>query len=143
MRLVWGANIVPFVVARCGFVRDFGECQAAGVFDSEDRLAAGIVFHDWNPEGGTLEVSAAACNPAWAQRNVIREAFWYVFSNCQMAVTRTSSENRPVRKLWKAFGASEFVIPRLLGRHSDGVIYTLTDDEWNSSRFMRQNNGKA
>ena len=143
MKLVWGADIVPFVVAMCGLARDFGECRTAGVFDKNDQLAAGLVFHEWNPDGGTMELSAAACNPAWTQRDVLREAFGYVFSHCQMAVARTSVENRPVRRLWKAFGASEFVIPRLLGRHADGVIYTLTDDAWNSSKFMRQNNGKV
>lgn len=109
------------------------------VLDGQLRLAAGVVFHNWSPEFGLMEISAAAVSRRWATREVMREAFGYVFgtADCQMAIARCDEKNTAVRKLWSAFGAQEVIIPRLRGRMASEAVLTLTDDAWAQSRFMR------
>lgn len=104
-----------------------------------DDVAAVLIFHNWHPEAGVIEVSAVAGNPKWTQRGVLKEAFDYIYGRlgCQMAVARCDVSNGRVRRLWKAFGASEHIIPRLRGRNADEAILTLTDDAWRASRFAR------
>lgn len=89
-----------------------------------------------------MEVTAAAIDSRWASRTVLRQLFGYVFNAAQLCVARTGTDNQRVRRLWKAFGAKEYIIPRLRGREASEAILTLTDDAWYASRFMRQANGQ-
>lgn len=140
MRLEWGHEdlAVPFAAKRLGFERGFGPCTSA-IITSGDDLAAVLIFHNWHPEAGVIEVSAVADNAQWAQRGILKRAFGYIYGQlqCQVAVARCDVANKRVRRLWKAFGASEHIIPRLRGRDADEAILTLTDDAWQASRFAR------
>lgn len=122
-----------------GLSRGFGECQTACVVNGENHVVAGLIFHNYDPDSGVMEVSAAATSPLWPQRSVLKEAFGYIFdrAGCQMAVARCEQSNDRVRRLWKGFGAREHIIPRLRGRDAAEAILTLTDDAWSASKFMR------
>lgn len=141
MRLEWGHDdlAIPYAAKELGFPRGFGPCTSAVVSNQAHELAAVLVFHNFHPEAGVMEVSAASEDARWAQRGILREAFAYIFekNKCQMAVARCSENNARVRRLWKAFGATETIIERLRGRDESEAILTLTDDAWRASRFMR------
>lgn len=138
MKVIWGANgVEDFVMHYADLPRGFGECVTALVVDSQDQVAAGVVFHNWNPEAEVLEASAAAVNPKWATRSVLAELMGYAFSHCQMIVARTAADNMRVCKLWKAMGASEYIIPRMRGRTASEAILCVTDDAWRKSRLSR------
>ncbi|MDX5370191.1 MAG: hypothetical protein LPL29_12535, partial [Alphaproteobacteria bacterium] len=48
-----------------------------------------------------------------------------------------------IRRMWKALGADEYVIPRLRGRDRDGYITTITKEQWAASPFnLERNHGK-
>ncbi|WP_139103263.1 GNAT family N-acetyltransferase [Pararhodobacter sp. CCB-MM2] len=119
--------------------RDFGHCRTAAVLDASGNMVAGFVFHNWQPETGVIECSGAALSPAWAKRSILKALFGYVFktAGCQMVVARTAEENTRVRRLWKALGAAEYVIPRLRGREASEAILCITDDAWHQSRLSR------
>lgn len=129
--------VVPFVAAVAGLRPDFGNCRTLAVV-SGDRLVAGVVFHNWSPESGVIELTAASVDRRWATRGVMNAVFGYAFSFCQAAVARTAEDNMTVRKLWKAFGAVEYIIPRLRGRAASDAILVLTDDAWAVSRYRRK-----
>ena len=136
----WDARVAAWVARRIpGCERGFGECQALGV-EHKGEIVAGLVFHNWEPESGVIEISAAATDPRWMTRTVIRTALDYAFSQagCQMVVARQAVTNLAPRKAWKALGAKEYIIPRLRGRNEAGSLITLTDDAWNASRFNRE-----
>ncbi len=140
MNVVWNPpGIVAFVASRCDERPDYGNCQTAGVFH-KGALVAGVIFHNWSPKYGVIEVSAASDDPRWATRGVLNELFGYVFSVAQMCVARTDEDNLRTRRLWKAFGATEYIIPRLRGREASEAVETLTDDAWEQSKFMRLDN---
>lgn len=130
-----------WVAAALGFPRGWAQCQCLGVYEGAEPVA-GFVFHNWEPQAGVIEVTAYALSPKWATRANLRALFSYPFDQCgcQMVVARTGVDNRFARRLWQAFGAAEYVIPRLNGRNNDGVLYTLTAEQWAKSRI---NHGKA
>lgn len=130
--------MVAYVANLTGW-RDFGECRTGAVLTEDGSVAAGLVFHNWNPDAGVIEVSGAAEHPGFAQRGVMAEIARYVFGGCgcQMLVARCHEGNEGVRRLFRAAGASEFIIPRLRGRDAAECILTLTDDAWRASRFAR------
>ena len=145
MTPIWAdeADVVPFVAEITGLRADFGNCRTMAVIDKTGRMVAGLIFHNWEPTAGAIEVSAAATSPRWATRAVLKYAFAYCFehSGCQMVVARISEKNTTARRLWVAFGSVEHVIPRLRGRNEAEVISTLTSEAWADSKFMRQRHG--
>lgn len=115
---------------------DFGNCQALGVVDGW-RLVAGVVYHNWNPEGGVIEVSSAAEDPRWASRRILGELWAYPFDlvKCRIAYARMAEGNDRARRLWRAFGADETAIPALRGPDEAEIIATLTREQWQKSRL--------
>src|SRR5215831_21209947 len=71
----------------------FGPCVAIGVAsgpNSEDRLLAVAVYHEWSEAAGTIQISFAAASPRWATRQTIGRLLFYPF------------EQLGVRKVWLA-----------------------------------------
>ena len=99
-----------------------------------DTLAGAMLFHNYHPDAGVIEVSAAATSRRWFTRRVINEALAYVFNEigCQALVMRTSDENSPVLHIGKFLGFEKHTIPRLRGRNKSETILLLTDDKWAS-----------
>lgn len=139
--MIFSDDVAGWVAAHIeGCNRGFGNCKAIGV--ATDRLIAGIVYHNWCPEFETIEVSGAATDKRWMTREVLSGLFDYPFSFCQMIIAQHDRENH-IRRIWKALGADEYVIPRLRGRDRDGFIATLTREQWAKSPFniKRLSNG--
>lgn len=139
MRLLYGHSeeVARWVAQRipdCD--RGFGECQAFGIINDAGFLG-GVVFHNWNPECGTIEVSAAAKSPKWARPHIITELFSYAFGacGCRIVIARQSERNTRARKLWRAFGAKEYVIPDLRADGEAETIFTLKNEDWQKSRL--------
>lgn len=112
--------------------------NAFGTYEG-DKLLGGVVFHNYYPDAGVIEMSAAAVDPRWLTRKMIRAMFGYIFDviGCQMAVLRVSANNSVMLNIGKRFGFQSILIPRLRGRNEDEVILTYTDDQWRESRFNR------
>lgn len=106
------------------------------------EVIGGVVYHNWSPENETIEISAAALDSGWTNRAIVREIFNFPFSFCQMVIAQTDAEN-PVRAVFAKLGAQEIHIPRLMGRHRDGVVCALTDDAWRESKFSGAANGQT
>lgn len=118
--------------------RGFGECATMGVFN-DDALIGVVVFHNWQPEAGVIEISAASTTPKWLRRHVLDRIFTWAFVDreCQMVVARISEENTRLHRIFHAYGFTSRVISRLRGRDEDERIFTLTDDDWHASKFKR------
>ena len=145
MRLIvdYTGGVHDFVQARTGQTHRFGAHQAFGVIDQAGVLAAGWLFHDWNPEAGTIEFSGASVRPGWMTRAILHNLFAYAFDGvgCQMVVTRNRADNTRLHRQLCAFGFDRIDVPRLFGRTEDGVFWMLTDDQWRSGRFYIKGDG--
>ena len=119
--------------------RGFGNCRAIGSIDADGKLIGGVVYHNYQPEAGTIELSSAATTPRWLNRLVLYAIFAYPFEiGCQMALMRVSARNTRLHRQFDALGLRRHPIPRLYGRDEDGIIFTLTDDDWSTWRFKRK-----
>lgn len=95
------------------------------------------MFHNYSPEFGVMEMSAAADSPRWLSRPVLRAMHSYIFNDagCQLAVMRVSEQNERMLRIAAAYGYQAHRIPRLRGRNDAEIVLTLTDDDWKVSRF--------
>jgi hypothetical protein len=130
------AGMVPHVRAR-----GFGPCQAIGVVSEQNELIAGFVYHRLSPEAGVMEISVAALpGQKWLTRMTINMAYHFPFvtCGCQMVIhTVRASHQRLLRPL-AVLGCKMATVERLFGRDEDGIIATLTDDKWATSKFNIQ-----
>lgn len=144
MRLLYGhdeavakfvADLIPSVS-----VHGFGNCRAIGVINADGFLVAGITFHHWWPEAGTIEFSGASTTPRWMTRHILDEIFGYAFDKVgvQMLTTRNSGNNTRLHRQLAAYGFERFDIPRLFGRSEDGVIWTMTEEAYRTGKFHEQ-----
>lgn len=136
MIVEWGP-VANWVAERLPGTPEFGNHQSLVVRDGV-RIVAGVVFHDWQPESGTIELSVAAENRRWATREAFKAVFGYAFSFCRMIVVRTSGENSPALKFWRALGADEYRIKDLNAPGVDLIIHTLTKEQWENSRIGKR-----
>lgn len=57
----------------------FGPAQAIGVLNAADQLVAGVVYHNYDPDCLSVELSFAADTPKWLTRKLICELLNYPF----------------------------------------------------------------
>lgn len=113
--------------------------SSLGVF-KDSRLIAGVLYHNWQPQEGVIELSAGSQSKRWLTRPVLKAMFGLPFDRwgCQLAVLRVSERNRPMIRIAKAYGFDDYRIPRLRGRDEAEHIMTLTDDAWRSNGFHKE-----
>jgi hypothetical protein len=129
----WAANVIwP------GKGMTFGDAACMGVM-LDDKPIACVLFHNWEPHTGVIEMSAASVNRRWITRKTLSAMFEYPFATAgaQMLVTRNSSgpEQKHLHRMLKSYGFVHWLIPRLGGRDKDMLLWTLTDDQWRASHF--------
>lgn len=159
MQIFWGTSeqpevnrgIAQFVASHIkGCERGFSEPYKTMGMIIGDRLIGGVVFHDWQPEAGIIELSGASTDRRWIPRSALWPMFSYVFDQvgCQAAMMRVSATNqmengRGLHRFLKAYGFIEHRIPRLYGRDEDGSVFVLYDDLWRANAFHRENKRTA
>lgn len=129
-----------------GCENGFGKCKAIGIVDEDkSELVAGMVFHDYQPGPGLIQISSASTTPRWLTAEVRHMMFSYPFDQigCQMVVLQVSAKNERMVRIAKAFGFTPYLISRLRGRDEDGYVFTLTDDDWRNSKFTRKIHGQS
>ncbi|WP_162914452.1 N-acetyltransferase [Taklimakanibacter lacteus] len=148
MRLIHGNDdtVAAFVASRIPFcaARGFGPNRAIGVARG-DQVVGGFVFHDYAPEFGVIEMSFASADRRWLTRPVLYHVFSYVFDGigCQMACSRTPASHLSALRITRAYGFRQVTVPRLFGCREDGVISTLTAEDWKSNGFHRSRSLQA
>lgn len=133
------------------FNRQVGDFVSIGIFGApgriedycsmavidKDKLIAGVLYNNYHPDSGVIELHAASLDKRWLTRPIVRAMFALPFDNlgCQLCVLRVSELNHAMLRMAKVVGFKEYVIPRLRGRNEADHIMTLTDDDWRSGRF--------
>jgi len=130
------ANFVASLIPECR-ARGFGKCRAMGVVrDSE--LIGGVVWRNWCPEVGTIEVSGAALpGTNWLSRRTLQLVYEYPFyqCNCHMVIQTTMADNEAALIVKAKIGFTFYTIKHLGGPDRDGVLATLTREQWENSKF--------
>lgn len=135
--LVYGDGRVDQWVAQNLAIRPFDLSYSIANVDISKGILGATVFHGWYPETGIIEMSAFGEHASWMSRKMINAAFSYAFDElkCQMIVWRVSENNSRMANIAERLGFVGYTIPRLRGRHEADIVFTLTDDKWNASKF--------
>ncbi len=129
------AEMIPSVRGR-----GFGNCKAIGIVEG-GMLIAGLVYHNYDPGAGVIEISGAALpGQFWLTRETIRHMYQYPFlvCGCQMVVQRTPAEDERLLYMLLRYDYTLHRIPRLFGRDQDGVICCLTREAWEANSFNKR-----
>jgi hypothetical protein len=136
--------IVPFVASLIPDCHGRGLPKASaaiGVVDEAGHLIAGLVYHGYQPEAGTIEISGAALpGRYWMTRETLRQMYGYPFLQlgCQMVINRVPAEDTRQLYMMARFGYDLIPFPRMLGRDRDGVIGRLTVEDWLGNKFNKR-----
>lgn len=137
-RVIFGADehVAKWVAERIPHMYggDFGKCAALGILDRhKQNMIAGAVFHDYQPEAGTIQMSMAADNHMWATRDVLRDLLAYPF--LQLGVfkvwTSTPQDNMMALRINERAGFKrEAVLAHHYGKKRHAVICRLTKPQF-------------
>ena len=150
MRVLWGHSdeIALWVGWRIPYVRrrlerdptvPFGPCQAAGVIDRHGALVAGLVFHNFDPDCPSFEVSFAADTSRWLTRPIICELLRYPFDDlrCRRLTAITPKKATDARRFLDKFGfRREGVATEGFGT-DDAIISRLLAREWRATKWCK------
>ena len=132
----FAAQLIPAFRGR-GFERN---ARAIGVL-KDGVLIAGVVYHNYDPVAEIIEISGAALpGHYWLTRDTIRRQYQYPFLQlgCQMVFQRNSARDERLLGMLAAYDYTLIRVPRMLGRDHDGVIATLTYEDWCNNRFNKR-----
>lgn len=91
-KLIFGQDerVAAWVAKQLPHVGDvgFGPCRAIAVVSASDRPLGAIVYHDFIPQAGTVQISMASVSPLWAQPQTVRDLLAIPFDQYK------------VRKVW-------------------------------------------
>ena len=141
----WVAARLPHVGADLGF----GNCRAVGVAQGvapEDKLLAGVVYHDWQPKASTIQISCAARSPLWAHPDTLAELLAIPFermgvNKIWMAIPHTNE--RAIRfNVNSLHMKREGPLRHQFGPGIHAVIVGMTRGEW-LAKWKGAGNGKT
>lgn len=105
----------------------------------KDELLAALIYHNYEPENGVVEISGAAWHKGWLTRPVLHAMYEVPFKHleCQAVVQRVSDDDTAQHRMLKSFGAEHYRIPRLRGRDQAENIFIVTEEAWRTNNLRR------
>lgn len=136
----WRIPLTRKRMERSPGVAPFGPAYAIGVLDQSNTLIAGVVYHNWDPDCQTMELSFAADTSRWLTRNLIRELMDYAFST--VGVNRvhslTPKSYTAARRFIETFGFKrEGVATDGFGPGEHAIISRLLKREWLETKWAK------
>jgi RimJ/RimL family protein N-acetyltransferase len=121
-----------------GRLNDFGPCGSLGICQDK-TIIAGVIFHNWTPDYGVIEISMAAESPAWFSRRSCREILGICFNqhHCQQVVARVAVENDALIRILDFLKFTRLRLPNMRGKGKDEYLLMLTADEWRQNKLSR------
>lgn len=129
--LRWCAARIPHV-GHAGFS---GGGWAVGVV-RQRQIAAVVVFHDWQPDHGTVQLSCAAATPIWATRRMVGAILGLAFQGTLGAAVNkvwTAIPHTNARAIRFNVGIGlkrEATLRQHYGHRTHAVICSILAPEW-------------
>jgi RimJ/RimL family protein N-acetyltransferase len=127
-------EVARWVAARIPHMQggDFGPCVGVGVVRG-NRLAAGVVWHDYQPALGTMQASVSADDPRWAYPATLREIFRYPFGQLGLRkiwAILPHTNDRALRFVLGVGFVREAVLSEQIGPRLHAVIAGMKRGAW-------------
>lgn len=120
------------------FGRPFEQSARAIGVEGDAGLMGAVIFHQWQPDYGTIQASTAASDPRWLRCRALYDAiFRYAFVTCGVRKiwAATPRSNARALRMLKAFGMQpEAILHRHFGLNEDAVISRKFVWEWDSEQ---------
>jgi hypothetical protein len=135
-------EVAQFVIAVEGTQvapTELGHCKTIGVI-KDGSLIAGLVYFNYDSRSQVIELGMASTDPRWLNRVTYRRMFEYPFieCGCQMVIGRVRADAERTLTFAARMNFNLMYVPRMYGRDEDGVLCTLTDDQWLDSRVAKR-----
>lgn len=133
------ADFVAQMIPSCR-ERGFGpNVKAIGIVE-DGKLIGGMVYKNYDPDAGVIEMSGAALPGKHWTRESVQRVYGYPFDQlgCQMVVMVVEDGNRRLLRQLAALNYSFIRIPRLHGRDKDAVVCLLTREDWLANSFNQR-----
>ncbi|MBT8152753.1 GNAT family N-acetyltransferase [Epibacterium ulvae] len=123
--------------------KTFGPATGIGFATPEAGLVAGVVYHNFDPDEGRIELSGYAERADWLSRSNLREIFHYPFEQVgvRIVIARHSERNVRAVRLWDRLGAVQHHVPEIRARGEAEIIAVLDREAWQNSKFFGEKNG--
>lgn len=136
----WVAERIPHMRERIPYFERgmvFGPPAAMGVLDEDGQLIAGVVFHNYDPFVGNIEVSCAAESARWGNRETFRTILRYAFDqiHCRRITAVTPRRATSARQFLQGLGFKREGSARFGFGTDNAIIYGLLSEEWAEGRF--------
>lgn len=137
MRLVHSYAMREWVGSRLPFVGPEGfnyTSQGWAVVSEKDgAVLAGVVYHDYYPDYGTVQVSLAAATPRWATRRTIGQLLAIPFERfgCHKIWSSILFSNRRALRFNLGIGFTrEALLADYFGMDNHAIVTSLTKQAW-------------
>jgi RimJ/RimL family protein N-acetyltransferase len=145
MQAVHDPSLVGFIGTWVsGKLTTTGEIGFNGAFNSwgvvhNDELIAGVVYHDWNPQLGTICIQMASTNAHWASRRVIEKLGNYAFIDlkCQRITALINSGNTAALRAAEFVGFKREAVLERGALDQDIIVLRLFIEEWTAGKFYK------
>lgn len=137
--LAWMARQVPHAPP----LERWGHYRTTGVMSDDGpaaQLMAVIAWTSYNPDYGTVQVSAASVNPRWASRETIRNVLSYPFGvlNCNKVWAAVPHTNVRVSRFMRAIGFTrEGILKDHMGPGVNTEVWRMLRHEYRS-KYLRK-----
>lgn len=118
----------------------FGPCKAIAIA-AGNRPLGGVVYSDYHPTHGTVQMSIATVSPMWAQRGVIYALLSVPFDQygCFKVWAVTALDNLRAKRLLERIGMkSEATLRHQYGRGRHGKFYSMTAPEFRAKWALQE-----
>ena len=111
---------------------------AIGMHDG-DNLIGGVVYSNWNPNFGIVELAAAATSPRWLTRRTLSDIFIFPFEvlKVRLCLLNVSETNHRMRSIAERAGFTPHLIPDLRADGEGNIVYTLHKRDWDAGKLKR------
>lgn len=127
--VTWAETRIPCLNGR-GFP---SATTAMGIENKAGEVIGVVAFHSWDPDSGTIEVSAVAEDARWLLARRAIAAMWdYAFNacGCQKIWSRTPRRNERALRMLRALGFQYEAILRRQFGDDDAVISARFREEY-------------
>lgn len=138
----WVGWRIPYVAKR--LARDptappFGPAQAIGVINEAGELVAGVVYHGYDQDCPSVEMSFAASTPKWLTRAIIGELLRYPYDGlgCKRITGVTPRKATSARRFLEKFGFRREGVATDAFGDDDAIISRLLKREWLATKWAQ------
>lgn len=125
--------IAEWVKRQIPVVPTFGNCNALGLLDQNGAPLAGAVYHDYQPQWGSIMISFAAASPKWATPQAVQMFLAYPFQQLGVHKLRAAAEHDNERSLKLINGIGfvrEAVLKDEFGKGKNAVLFRMFERDF-------------